>query len=148
MKIFAAIALASLVVLMACESTDDILDKTDHTAPAIVFTPDTLEVGAGSVFMVQASIEDQSGLQRIEFSYGDWRINKIIDLTEGSGTESYQFTAEFTVPTNAKLEWEENLYFNDASSIKIQQQYHRLTLSAWDKHRNLAKGILYVKVTE
>ncbi|MFO7723657.1 MAG: hypothetical protein R6V49_10600 [Bacteroidales bacterium] len=148
MKIFAAIALASLVVLMACESTDDILDKTDHTAPAIVFTPDTLEVGAGSVFMVQASIEDQSGLQRIEFSYGDWRINKIIDLTEESGNESYQFTAEFTVPTNAKLEWEENLYFNDASSIKIKQHYHRLTLSAWDKNRNLAKGIIYVRVTE
>jgi len=148
MKLIHTLGLISLVSLFACESTEDILKKTDHTVPAIVFMPDTLDVKAGSAFMVHASIEDQSGLQRLEFSYGDWRINQIVDLSEESGNESYLFDAEFTVPADAKLEWEENLYFNDASSIKIKQQYHRLTLSAWDKNRNLGKGIVYVRVTE
>jgi len=146
MKTAWIIASLSILLFTACESTDDVLNNLDHTVPSILFTPDTLEVSAGEAIVLNAVIEDESGLQRIEFTYGDWRINKIIDLTEEAGTESYVFSQEIIVPTNAIKEWEENFYFNDGSSIKIIQRYHKLALSAWDKNRNLIKRYCYIKV--
>lgn len=140
--------LSSLLLLLfaACESTEDVLDRIDHTVPVIVFEPDTLEASPGATLTLHAVISDDSGIQRIEFTYGDWRINKIIDLSEEPGTEPYSFSLEITVPTDAKKSWEETRYFNDASSIKVMQEYHPLGLSAWDKNRNLKKGYVYIRV--
>lgn len=136
----------SILLVTACESTGDVLDKLDHTVPTVQFASDTLEVTAGQSIIITATVEDESGIQRIEFSYGDWRINKIIDLSGESGTGSYPFSLEITAPANALKEWEESKYFNDASSIKVIQQYHKLALSAWDKNRNLRKEYVYVRV--
>jgi hypothetical protein len=138
--------LLSVVLLTACESTDDVLKKIDHTVPSVLFTPDTLEVAAGDKVTLNALVEDESGIQRIEFTYGDWRINKIIDLSSETGKASYPFSLEITVPADAKKSWEEISSFNDGSSIKINQQYHRLALSAWDKNRNLRKSYVFVRV--
>lgn len=135
-----------LVVPTACESTDDILNRIDHTVPSVLFNPDTLEVNAGGSLTINALVEDESGIQRIEFTYGDWRINNIIDLTGETGTGSYPFSLDITVPENALKQWEESLYFNDGTSIKVTQEYHRLLLSAWDKNRNLQKSYVYVRV--
>lgn len=135
-----------LLFFTACESTDDVLNNIDHIVPAITFSTDTLEVAAGETITVNAVIEDDSGIQRIEFSYGDWRINNIKDLSEEPNTATYPFSMEFTVPADATKEWQEDLFFKDGSSIKIIQHYHKLSLSAWDKNRNLNKGYLYVKV--
>lgn len=146
MKLIRAIALIPIILVTACESTEDILERIDHTVPSVLFTPDTVEVAAGATVRVNALIEDESGIQRIEFTYGDWRINQIIDLSKESGNYSYQFSTDIQVPADAKKEWEENLYFNDASSIKIIQKYHKLILSAWDKNRNLVKSYFYVRV--
>jgi len=139
---------ASMVILLvtACESTDDVLNRIDHTVPSVQFAADTLEVDPGGTVLIQAVVEDESGIQRIEFTYGDWRINHIIDLREETGTESYSFSLEIEVPRDARKEWEENKYFNDASSIKIIQRYHKLALSVWDKNRNLSKTYCYIKV--
>jgi hypothetical protein len=143
-----ALIISSLSVLLfsACESTDDVLNKIDHIVPVVKFTSDTLDVTAGDKVTINASVEDESGIQRVEFSYGDWRINQIIDLTKEANTTSYPFTLEITVPADAAKEWEESLYFNDASSIKIIQQYHKLALSAWDRNRNLVKGYVFIRV--
>jgi hypothetical protein len=146
MKTAWTIAFLSIILFTACQSTEDVLNTIDHTVPSILFTPDSLDVTAGETIVLNAVIEDESGLQRIEFTYGDWRINKIVDLTEETGTESYTLAQEITVPVDAMKEWEESFYYNDGSSIKITQRYHRLALSAWDKNRNLVKRYCYIKV--
>lgn len=136
----------SLLVFTACESTDDVLNRIDHTVPSVQFSPDTLEVTAGENATINASIADESGIQRIEFSYGDWRINEIIDLSNDPVTFTYPFSLVIRVPADAKKVWEENSYFNDGSSIKIVQQYHKLAITVWDKNRNLNKTYCYIKI--
>jgi hypothetical protein len=135
-----------LLVISSCETTDDILNSIDHEVPTIDFGQDSLTVDAGASVFITATIEDESGIERIEFSYGNWRINEILDLSDQASTEIYEFTSEVTVPVDAVKEWEEDKYFNDGSSIKIIQKYHRLELKAWDKNRNEKKGIVYIKV--
>jgi hypothetical protein len=143
-----ALLISSMLVLLmtACESTGDVLDRIDHTVPVVKFAADTLEVAAGEKVTINAVVGDDSGIQRIEFSYGDWRINKIVDLTLETNVISYPFSLEITVPADAAKEWAENLYFNDASSIMITQKFHRLALSAWDRNRNLVKGYVFIRV--
>jgi hypothetical protein len=135
-----------LLVISSCETTDDILNSIDHEVPTIDFGQDSLTVDAGASVIITATIEDESGIERIEFSYGNWRINEIVDLSDQASTEIYEFTSEVTVPVDAVKEWEEDKYFNDGSSIKIIQKYHRLELKAWDKYRNQKKSIVYIKV--
>ncbi|TSA37634.1 MAG: hypothetical protein D4R64_05425 [Porphyromonadaceae bacterium] len=146
MKIAWIVVSLSVLLLTACESTEDVLNSIDHTVPSVQFNPDTLEVTAGENVTLNAVVEDESGLQRIEFTYGDWRINEIIDLSDDSNTVTYPFSLDIKVPADALKEWEENSYFNDGSSIKIIQQYHKLALSAWDKNKNLNTSYCYVKV--
>lgn len=136
-----------LILLFAgCESTEDTLNTLDHTVPVIKFTPDTLEVTAGEKVTINALLSDEAGIQRIEFTYGDWRINTIIVLPAESDEATYNFSTEITVPVNALKSWEEKKYFNDGTSLVITQTYHKLLLSVWDKNRNLQKGYCYVKV--
>jgi len=145
-KTVLVISALTILCLAACESTDDVLNRIDHAVPTVQFASDTLEVAAGEKVTVKAVVGDDSGIQRIEFSYGDWRINQINDLTEEANTESFTFSLEITVPAGAVKEWEEIVYYNDASSITITQHYHKLALSAWDRNRNLKKAYLYVRV--
>lgn len=143
----AAIPIVFLVmVFTSCESTDDILERLDHEVPEVEFMSDTVEVEAGSTLNVDAWVRDSSGIERIEFSYGNWLINVIEDLSGEPVMEEVEFSTEIAVPEDALKEWEEEKYFNDASSIVIIQQYHPLALSAWDKNRNMRKAYLYVKI--
>ncbi len=135
-----------LLVLSSCETTEDILNSIDHEVPSIILDQDSLVVNAGESVSISATIEDESGIERVEFSYGDWMINEIKDLSDQTSTEIYEFSTEIMVPADAVKEWEEDKYFNDASSIKVMQQFHRLELKTWDKNRNERKGIVYIKV--
>lgn len=146
MKITFIALVFSACLFQACESTDDILNNLDHSVPSVQFNPDTLEVDAGGTVTINAVAEDESGVQRIEFTYGDWVINEIVDLTNEETQVSYAFSTEITVPAEALKEWKENKYFNDGTSIEITQQYHKLGLSCWDKNRNLKKEYVYIKV--
>lgn len=138
--------LFSLLVFTACESTEDILESIDHEVPDIQFLSDSIEVSIGDIFTVEALVEDESGIERMVFSYGNWRINEIVDLAEEPALDPYTFTTEVAVPEDALKEWEEEKYFNDASSIVVIQQYHALELTAWDTNRNERKAYMYVKV--
>jgi len=146
MKLFLILIFCPVLLFQACETTDDTLNSLDHTVPAIEFVPDTLEVAAGGSLTINAVVKDESGIQRIEFSYGDWRINEIVDLIPESYPKSYSFSTQINVPSDAKTQWEEDKFFNDGTSIKIIQRYHKLSLSTWDKNRNLKKDYVYVKV--
>ncbi|MFN8134457.1 MAG: hypothetical protein U0Z17_04250 [Bacteroidales bacterium] len=135
-----------IVLFTGCETTDDILDTLDHTVPAVQFNPDTLEVTAGEKVNINALLSDESGIQRVEFTYGNWKINTIVDLSAEPVQPTYTFTTEITVPADALKSWEEKEYYNDGTSLVIIQTYHKLLLSVWDKNRNLRKGYCYVKV--
>ena len=135
-----------IVLFTGCETTDDILDTLDHTVPAVQFNPDTLEVTAGEKVTINALLSDQSGVQRIEFTYGNWKLNTIVDLSNEPVQTTYTFTTEITVPEDALKSWEEKEYYNDGTSLVITQTYHKLLLTVWDKNRNLRKGYCYVKV--
>jgi hypothetical protein len=58
-----------LLVISSCETTDDILNSIDHEVPTIDFGQDSLTVDAGASVFITATIEDESGIERIEFSY-------------------------------------------------------------------------------
>jgi hypothetical protein len=135
-----------IVLFTGCETTDDILETLDHTVPEVQFNPDTLEVTAGEKVAVNALLSDESGIQRIEFTYGNWKLNTIVDLSAEPVQPSYTFTTEITVPADALKSWEEKEYYNDGTSLVITQTYHKLLLTVWDKNRNLRKGYCYVKV--
>jgi hypothetical protein len=146
MKIGWIVISLSLLFFTGCESTDDILNTLDHTVPTVKFQPDTIEVTAGEKVTLNALLEDESGIQRIEFTYGDWRLNTIVDLSTESNPVTYSFSTEITVPEDALKSWEEKEYYNDGTSLVIIQHYHKLLLSVWDKNRNLKKGYCYIKV--
>ena len=135
-----------IVLFTGCETTDDILDTLDHTVPTVQFNPDTLEVTAGEKVTINALLSDESGVQRIEFTYGNWKLNTIVDLSNEPVQTTYTFTTEITVPEDALKSWEEKEYYNDGTSLVITQTYHKLLLTVWDKNRNLRKGYCYVKV--
>ena len=135
-----------IVLFTGCETTDDILDTLDHTVPAVQFNPDTLEVTAGEKVTINALLSDESGVQRIEFTYGNWKLNTIVDLSNEPVQTTYTFTTEITVPEDALKSWDEKEYYNDGTSLVITQTYHKLLLTVWDKNRNLRKGYCYVKV--
>jgi len=135
-----------IVLFTGCETTDDILDTLDHTVPAVQFNPDTLEVTAGEKVTINALLSDESGIQRAEFTYGNWKLNTIVDLSNEPVQTTYTFTTEITVPEDALKSWEEKEYYNDGTSLVITQTYHKLLLTVWDKNRNLRKGYCYVRV--
>ena len=135
-----------IVLFTGCETTDDILDTLDHTVPAVQFNPDTLEVTAGEKVTINALLSDESGIQRAEFTYGNWKLNTIVDLSNEPVQTTYTFTTEITVPEDALKSWDEKEYYNDGTSLVITQTYHKLLLTVWDKNRNLRKGYCYVRV--
>jgi len=146
MKKILLLVILPAIVLFACETPEDIFDTIDHTLPAVVFSPDTLVTTAGNTIKVKAEISDESGIQRIEFSYGNWRVNEIINLKEAGNPKTYTFEKDIAVPTDVLKQWEENQYYNDGSSLKIMQHYHKLTLTTWDMNRNMRKGWVWVRV--
>jgi hypothetical protein len=146
MRRFFLIITILLFIAFSCETPEDILKNLDHKVPKITFQTDTLVIAAGVNATALVSVEDESGIDRIEFSYGAWQINQVFSLSEEGSPELHSVSIEFTVPLNAETQWEEILYFNDGSSILILQQYHKLLVKSWDVNRNMNTGILYVKI--
>ncbi len=148
MKIAWCITLFTFLFVAACETPLDILEGMDHQVPVIEFDQDTLYAEAGSTVVASATVYDESGLERIEFSYASWLINETVSLLDEEKPESYSLSLEFDVPEDALTEWQEEKFFNDGSSIVITQHYHRLEVAAWDTSRNMGVGILYVRIKE
>ncbi len=146
MRSFLAIITILLFFAVSCETPEDILNNLDHQVPEITFTTDTLVIAAGANATATVTVEDEAGIDRIEFSYGSWQINQIFNLSEEGSPDSHTLNLEFTIPLDAETQWDETLYFNDGSSIVILQQYHKLLLNSWDVNRNMNTAILYVKI--
>lgn len=145
-KIGFLFCLTSLFIF-SCETPEDILNNLDHTVPVVRFENDSITVNAGEQVSAGIIIEDESGIDRIVFSYPNWIINEVIEVDDKT-IQTYTFTVTFHVPEDALTEWEEDFIYNDGTTIKISQRYHRLKVTAWDNHRNMGSGDLYVKVRE
>jgi len=106
----------------------------------------------GSTIDISIELSDDVALKTAELSYSDWLFSKYINFTNPEGDiplkpKNYNFTAQVVVPQTAVTgPWIETYYFNDGSSMKITQNYHKLVLTVTDINMNVRIIPIFVKV--
>jgi len=117
-----------------------------------VITLPTLTVSKGSTLEISVVISDNVAIKTAEISYPNWLFSKYINFANPEGDipltpKNYTFTAQVVVPDNAiTAPWLENYYFNDGSSMKITQSYHKIILTVVDINMNERMIPIFVKV--
>jgi len=112
----------------------------------------TLTVSKGDSISISVVISDNVALKTADLAISDWLFDKYINFSNPEGNipktpQSYTFTAKVGVPLNAvTTPWLEDYYFNDGSSMKITQSYHKLTLTVTDINMNQRIIPIFVKV--
>lgn len=112
----------------------------------------TITAAKGSAIDISVVISDNVALKTAEISYPNWLFSKYINFTNPEGDiplkpQSYTFTAQVVVPEDAvTTPWLENYYFNDGSSMKITQSYHKIVLTVTDINMNVRIIPIFVKV--
>jgi len=112
----------------------------------------TVTASKGSTIDISVVISDNVALKTAEISYPNWLFAKYINFTNPEGDiplkpKSYTFTAQAVVPDNAvTTPWLESYYFNDGSSMKITQSYHKIVLTVVDVNMNVRIIPIFVKV--
>lgn len=112
----------------------------------------TVTASKGSTIGISVVISDNVALKTAEISYPNWLFSKYINFTNPEGDiplkpQSYTFTAQVVVPDNAVTSpWLESYYFNDGSSMKITQSYHKIVLTVVDVNMNTRIMPIFVKV--
>lgn len=112
----------------------------------------TVTASKGSAIDISIEINDNVALKTAEISYPNWLFSKYINFANPTGDiplkpKNYTFTAQVVVPQNAvTTPWLENYYFNDGSSMKITQSYHKIVLTVTDVNMNVRIIPIFVKV--
>ena len=112
----------------------------------------TVTASKGSTLGISVVISDNIALKTAEISYPNWLFSKYINFANPIGDiplkpKSYTFTAQVVVPANAvSSPWLESYYFNDGSSMKITQSYHKIVLTVVDINMNTRIMPIFVKV--
>ncbi|HAM97089.1 MAG TPA: hypothetical protein DCQ26_00605 [Marinilabiliales bacterium] len=112
----------------------------------------TITATAGSTVDISVVISDNEALKTAELSYSPWLFSKYINFANPEGDtpltpQSYTFTAQITVPVDAvTTPWIETFYYNDGSSIKYIQPYHKLVLTLGDVNMNTRSIPIFLKV--
>jgi hypothetical protein len=112
----------------------------------------TLTVSRGDSITISVVISDNVALGTVDLAYTNWLFDKFINFSNPLGgipknPKSYTFTAKVGVPVNAvTTPWLEDYYFNDGSSMKITQSYHKLTLTVVDINMNQRIIPVFVRV--
>lgn len=112
----------------------------------------TLTVAKGDTINVSVVISDNVALKTADLSYTTWLYDKYINFANPQGDipktpKSFTFTARVGVPATAvTTPWLEDYYFNDGSSMKIIQSYHKLVLTVIDVNMNQRIIPIFVKV--
>lgn len=97
-------------------------------------------------------ISDNVAIKTAELLYPSWLYSKYINFSNPEGDIpikplSYTFVADIPVPTEAvTTPWLETFTFNDGSTLKITQPYHKLILTVVDVNMNKRILPIYVKV--
>lgn len=117
-----------------------------------VITLPTVTAAKGSTIDISIVISDNVAIKTAEMSYPAWLFSKYINFANPEGDiplkpTSYTFTAQVVVPATAvSSPWLESYYFNDGSSMKITQSYHKLVLTVVDVNMNTRIIPIFVKV--
>jgi len=112
----------------------------------------TVTASIGSTIDISVVITDNDALKTAELSYSAWLYSKYINFSNPTGDipltpASYTLTAQIKVPDNAvTTPWLESYSFNDGSSMKITQSYHKLSLTILDVNMNTITIPIFVKV--
>jgi len=112
----------------------------------------TVTAAKGSTIDISVVIRDDVAIKTAEISYPNWLFSKYINFTNPEGDiplkpKSYNFTAQVVVPADAvSTPWLENYYYNDGSSIKITQSYHKIVLTVTDINMNVRIIPVFVNV--
>jgi hypothetical protein len=112
----------------------------------------TITASKGSTIDLSVVISDDVALKTAELGYSAWLVSKYINFANPEGDipltpKSYTFTAQVVVPANAvTAPWIESYYFNDGSSMKITQPYHKMELTVIDINMNERTIPIFVKV--
>jgi hypothetical protein len=112
----------------------------------------TLTVSKGDSITVSVVLSDNVALKTVDLAYTNWLFDKYINFSNPSGDipktpKSYTFTTKVGVPLTAvTTPWLEDYYFNDGSSMKITQSYHKLTLTVIDVNMNQRIIPVFVRV--
>jgi len=112
----------------------------------------TLTVSTRSTINVSVVISDNDAIKTAELSYSNWLFSKYINFSNPEGDipltpKEYTFSAQVVVPGDAvTTPWLESYYFNDGSSMKITQSYHKFTLTVVDVNMNSCSIPIFVKV--
>jgi hypothetical protein len=111
----------------------------------------TISAQVGTTLEISIEISDNDALKTVELSYPDWLYSKYINFTNPEGDipltpKNYTFTAQVNVPATAKTKpWIDTYYFNDGSSMKFTQSYHKLSLTVVDVNMNSRTIPIFVK---
>lgn len=112
----------------------------------------TVSATSGTSITMSVVISDNVGIKTAELAYSTWLVSKYINFSNPEGDiplkpKSYTFTATIGVPASAiKTPWIETFTFNDGSTLKISQSYHKLTLTVIDVNMNKRIVPVFVKV--
>ncbi len=112
----------------------------------------TVSVTKGSTLNISVVISDNVAIKTAELAYPAWLYSKYINFSNPEGDiplnpASYTFTADIPVPVEAvTTPWMETFTFNDGSTLKITQPYHKLTLTLVDVNMNKRILPIFVKV--
>jgi len=130
----------------ACQTSEDISFALDHETPSCRVLTDSLQVQAGQTVEIKVEVSDNSGLNKVVFSYGDWIIRESISLADVDFPQNYTFQTSIVIPADAAKEWQEEVILNDGSKKTITQHYHKLLLQATDVNMNTRNIPVYVQV--
>lgn len=112
----------------------------------------TLTVGKSDTINVSVVISDNVALKTVDLSYTPWLYDKYVNFSNPQGDipktpKSFTFTARVGVPaTSVTTPWLEDYNFNDGSSMKITQSYHKFVLTVVDVNMNQRIIPIFVKV--
>ena len=112
----------------------------------------TLTVSKGDTLIISIVISDNIGIASTELTYSNWVYDIKTNFLNPLGNLpikplKYIFIANVPVPITAVTKpWLEDYYFNDGSSMKITQLYHKLTLTVIDVNMNKRIIPIFVKV--
>jgi hypothetical protein len=112
----------------------------------------TVTATKGSDVEISVVISDNEALKTAELSYSSWLFSSYINFAnpEGDIPETPQFyTLSLTVPVPDDAvsdPWIETFYFNDGSTMKYIQSYHKLVLTLVDVNMNSRTVPIFIKV--
>lgn len=112
----------------------------------------TVTAQRGSIIDISVVLSDNVAVKTVELAYADWLFSKYINFSNPEENipltpKNYTFSAQVPVPSDAVTQpWIETFYFNDGSTMKFIQSYHKLSLTVVDINMNERTIPIFVMV--